>query len=71
MVEQKDMIDWGSFLIGVAIIALIQVIPQIQQMYADNPGMAVFLNFLALFLSQIGSRIAISIATAETNKLEQ
>lgn len=59
MVDEKIK-DYGTFLIGALIIAGVQIFPQVQQMYANDPQTALILSFVALIISQIGSRFAVN-----------
>lgn len=67
MVNEK-IIDYGTFIGGAVIIALIQVLPQIQELYAGDKSVLIILAFAGLVLSQIGSRIAVN--QSKTEELE-
>jgi len=55
----ERIIDFGTFLLGAFVVAILYYMPSIQALAGNNPTYQLIIGILGMVLSQIGSRYAI------------
>jgi hypothetical protein len=70
MVDEK-IVDFGTFILGALLGALLYYTPQIQQLAGDDPMTQLAVGIIMMTISQIGSRYAIGQVKQETPVIQE
>lgn len=56
----ERIIDFGTFIFGAFVVAILFYLPSIQEVMGDNPVNKILIGIFGMVLSQIGSRYVIN-----------